>query len=93
MNCKLISPTETLFEGQADMVVAHNADGEFAVMDDHEPLLAALVPSRLRIKTGASELIFTTAGGLLHVSRTQITIFAQDVTTLTNNDQQENTVQ
>ena len=51
MHCQLQSPEQMLFDGEAKIIVARSPDGEFAVMDRHAPLLAALGPSPLRIKT------------------------------------------
>ena len=50
----VISPEQTLFEGDADMVVAPAWDGELGILRGHAPMLALLGEGNLRI-TGAGE--------------------------------------
>jgi len=49
------------------MVVARSGRGEFAVMDGHAPLLAALGDAPLRIKAGNEETVLVCFGGTLRV--------------------------
>jgi F-type H+-transporting ATPase subunit epsilon len=67
-----------LFDGEAKIVVAHSPEGEFAVMDGHAPLLAALGPSPLRIKTEDEEHVFALSGGVLQVTTDGVTILAHE---------------
>ncbi len=78
MHCQLRSPKETLYTGEATMVVAHSPDGEFAVMDRHAHLLSALTASPLRIKDGQEEQVFAISGGVLQVTDSGVTILAQE---------------
>jgi len=63
----VLTPAETVFSGKATMIVARAPDGEIAVMAGHAPLVTALAPGLLRIRTG-TEMRFVTSGGLLRVS-------------------------
>ena len=78
MHCDLRTPEKTLFVGAATMVVARSPRGEFGVMDNHAPLLAALGPSPLRIKTDAGEVAFAIAAGLMRVRGNKVVIIVQD---------------
>ena len=78
MHCQLQSPERMLFDGEAKIVVAHSPEGEFAVMDGHAPLLAALGPSPLRIKTEDEEHVFALSGGVLQVTTDGVTILAHE---------------
>ncbi len=78
MHCQLQSPERILFDGEAKIVVAHSPEGEFAVMDKHAPLLAALGPSPLRIKTQNEEHIFALRGGVLQVTKDGVMVLAHE---------------
>ena len=79
MRCRVSSSTETLFEGDAIMVVGRSRLGEFAVMDHHAPLLAVLDAAPLRVKTPEREVIFAVRGGLLRVSDNTVTVLAEAI--------------
>jgi len=78
MRCQLQSPERMLFDGEAKIVVAHSPEGEFAVMDGHAPLLAALGPSPLRIKTEDEEHVFALSGGVLQVTTDGVSVLAHE---------------
>lgn len=78
MHCQLQSPERMLFDGEAKIVVACSPEGEFAVMNGHAPLLAALGPSPLRIKTESEEHVFALSGGVLQVTTDGVTILAHE---------------
>jgi F-type H+-transporting ATPase subunit epsilon len=77
LHCRLVVPEGVLFDGDASLIVARSPNGEFAVMDNHAPLLAVLDPSPLRIKTSAEEHVYALSGGLLRVEQTGVTIAAE----------------
>jgi len=79
MQCQVRSPDRTLFDGEATMVVARSSTGEFAVMDDHAPLLATLRSGPLRIKTPETERVFACFGGSLRVSdAAEVTVLVEE---------------
>ncbi len=78
MHCQLQSPERKLFDGEVKMVVARSPEGEFAVMEGHAPLMAALGPSPLRIKTDSEEKTYALSGGVLQVSADAVTILAHE---------------
>jgi F-type H+-transporting ATPase subunit epsilon len=78
MHCQLQSPEKVLFNGEAEIVVARSFQGEFAVMDKHAPLLAALDASPLRIKAQGHEYTFALSGGVIQVTKSGVTILARE---------------
>lgn len=78
MRFRLHSPTQSLFDGEARLVVAHSPEGEFAVMDGHEPLLAVVAPGPLRIETSEGTRVFAVRGGILQVTREDVTCLAHE---------------
>lgn len=78
MHCQLRSADRMLFDGDAVMVVAKSALGEFAVMERHAPLLAVLETGAVRVKTGDGEEAFAVGGGLLRVQENRVTVLADE---------------
>ncbi|HEY9086428.1 MAG TPA: ATP synthase F1 subunit epsilon [Candidatus Tyrphobacter sp.] len=50
---KLISPSEVVFEGDAELVIVVTTEGEEGILSRHAPLLAALRPGVLRANVGS----------------------------------------
>ncbi len=67
MHCTMLCGDAALFEGEATMVVARTIAGEFAVMEGHAPLLAALDRGMLRIKTEGHVEAFAVRSGAMNV--------------------------
>ncbi|HKE36413.1 MAG TPA: hypothetical protein VKB39_03225, partial [Candidatus Baltobacteraceae bacterium] len=45
---KLITPTQVVYDGQAELVIAVTTEGEEGILPKHAPFLAALRPGVLR---------------------------------------------
>jgi len=76
MHCQVRSAERVFFDGEATMVVAESPTGEFAIMDGHAPLLAAVGDAPLRVKTGDGEV-----GGALRVSNDgTVNVLVEDAT-------------
>jgi F-type H+-transporting ATPase subunit epsilon len=68
MHCQVRSADRTFYIGEATMIVARSSRGQFAIMDDHAPLLATLREGALRVKTTDGERVFACLGGTLQVT-------------------------
>jgi F-type H+-transporting ATPase subunit epsilon len=77
----LISPDRTVFEGEADMVVAPAWDGEVGVLRGHAPMLVLLGNGNLRVRTGGTEQRFHVEGGFLQVADDVVTILSERAAT------------
>ena len=73
----VISPERTLYEGEADMVVAPAWDGEVGILRHHAPMLALLGEGDVRIRLGTSEHRFFVSGGFLQVAEDAVTILSE----------------
>lgn len=68
MNVSIVSPEESVWEGDADLVVARSPEGEFGIMRGHIPFLAALVPGVVAVVSGGDRREFFVPGGFLEAS-------------------------
>ncbi|MBA3349302.1 MAG: ATP synthase F1 subunit epsilon [Actinobacteria bacterium] len=68
MDVSIVSPEASVWEGEADLVVARSPEGEFGIMRGHIPFLAALVPGKVTVVSGDSRDVFFVPGGFLESS-------------------------
>jgi len=75
----LVAIEESVWSGEADMLVARTTEGELGVLPGHAPLLGQLAePSEVRIKRPEGELAFEVTGGFLSVTLDGVTVLAEN---------------
>ena len=67
LTISVISPEQTLYEGEATSLVAPAFDGELGILSGHAPMMALLGRGTLRVTRGTEERRFTVEGGFLQV--------------------------
>jgi F-type H+-transporting ATPase subunit epsilon len=67
MRVTVISPERSLFEGEADALVAPAFDGLVGILPRHAPFLTLLGDGVLTVRQGAEARRFKVAGGFLQV--------------------------
>ena len=68
MNVSIVSPEEAIWEGEAELVIARSPEGEFGIMHNHIPFLAALVPGTVTVVSGSNREVFVVTGGFLEAN-------------------------
>ena len=76
---KIVTPDRLFFDGEIDMLIARSSNGDFAIMKNHIPVIAALDIRYLRIKQNAQFKYAAIAGGYLTFKDNQITIISDAV--------------
>ncbi len=76
--CRIITPEETIFDGEADLVIARIADGELGVLADHAPLVSTVEIGDVRIHQGDERRIFATSDGFFKVSENLVQILVEE---------------
>ncbi|HEX7051794.1 MAG TPA: F0F1 ATP synthase subunit epsilon [Longimicrobiales bacterium] len=77
LTISVISPERTIFEGEADMVVAPAWDGEVGILRGHAPMMVLLGEGEIRIRHGDREEHFAVSGGFLQVAGDVITVLSE----------------
>ena len=73
----VVSAERALWSGTAKSVVAKTPDGEIGIMPGHEPVLALLVDSALRIEeTDGTKMLVAVHGGFF-VDSNQVNVIAE----------------
>lgn len=80
MHVSVVSPEESLFEGEASFVRAETVEGEIGILAGHTPLLAQLVDCEVKITSagGGDELIHI-GGGFMTVKDDKVIILAEEL--------------
>lgn len=74
---ELVSPERILLSVDADQVVVPGADGDFAVLAGHAPVIATLRPGVLDVTAGGSKKRLFVKGGFAEVDPERLTVLAQ----------------
>ena len=75
---EVVAVEESVWSGEADMLVARTTEGELGVLAGHAPLLGQLAePSEVRVKRPDGDLAWEVAGGFLSVGADGVTVLAE----------------
>ena len=72
----LVSPEKLLFSDEVDQVDLPGLEGDFGVLAGHTPIVAALRPGIIVIRTADALQRFVVLGGLAEFSSEELTILA-----------------
>ncbi len=82
---KLVTPTQIVFEGEAQLVIAVTTEGEEGILAHHAPFLAALRPGVLRADVvrpdaggAASRLELATSEGFMQALPDRVTVLVDE---------------
>jgi F-type H+-transporting ATPase subunit epsilon len=78
----LVSPEKLAFSGEVDQVDVPGAEGDFGVLAGHAPIVAALRPGILVIRSGGTQQKIIVLGGLAEVSDNTMTVLADVATAM-----------
>ncbi len=73
----LVSPERELFAGEVDQVDAPGAEGDFGVLEGHEPFMTTLRTGKVTVYTGAARRLFEIEGGFADVTPESFTLLAE----------------
>ncbi len=74
---ELVSPERILMSVDADQVVVPGADGDFAVLAGHAPVIATLRPGVLDVTSAAGKKRLFVKAGFAEVDPARLTVLAQ----------------
>jgi F-type H+-transporting ATPase subunit epsilon len=74
---KIVTPTQTIFEGDVQNFTVPGAVGTFEVLFNHAPIVAKLVPGMLKfLQTSGGEAHYYISGGFLELHLNSGTVLA-----------------
>lgn len=76
----VVTQEKVIFEKEVISIIAPGTEGYLGVLTNHAPLITALKPGKLIVKTGDDhEEVFAISGGFLEVSENKATILADAI--------------
>jgi F-type H+-transporting ATPase subunit epsilon len=76
--CRVITPEEVIYDGEADLVIARIADGDLGVLVEHSPLVSTVEVGEVRIREGEEQLVYATSDGFFKVSENLVQILVEE---------------
>ena len=77
LHVSVITPEATIYEGEADQVIAPAHNGSLGILRGHAPLMALLGTGTLRIERGGKSTSYTVSGGFLQVVDNTVTVLRE----------------
>jgi len=77
LHVDIVSAEQSVYSGEATMVIAPGEAGELGILPEHIPLITRIKPGTLRIRSadGAEEFIYV-SGGMMEVQPDIVTVLA-----------------
>ncbi len=80
MTLEILTPDQTVFEGEVTSVTVPGTQGSFEVLNNHAPIISTLEDGKVIIRTGAkNEEILFIKGGVIEVIKNKITVLAEGI--------------
>ena len=76
--CRVITPEEVIYDGEADLVVARIADGDIGVLVDHSPLVSTVEVGEVRIREDDEQHIYATSDGFFKISENLVQVLVEE---------------
>lgn len=67
MRIKIITPSESLFEGEAESVTLPGTMGSFMVLDNHAPIISSLESGKVVVRTKEGSQDYPLNSGFVEV--------------------------
>src|SRR5919106_5528206 len=84
--CRVITPEEVIYDGEADLVVARIADGDLGVLVDHSPLVSTVEVGEIRIREGEEQHVYATSDGFFKVSENLVQVLVEEAVSVEDID-------
>ncbi len=79
MELEIITPDETIFTGEVNLVQVPGTKGLFEVLDYHAPLISTLEEGKIKIHEGGSKTFYEISGGVIEVKNNKVIILAESI--------------
>jgi len=76
--CRVITPEEVIYDGEADLVIARIADGDIGVLVDHSPLVSTMEPGEVRIREDDAQHVYAISDGFFKVSENLVQVLVEE---------------
>jgi F-type H+-transporting ATPase subunit epsilon len=79
MQVTVISPEASMFDGEADAVVAPAFDGQVGILPNHAPFMTLLGEGTLTVRRSGTASRFSIRGGFMQVVENRVRVVTEHV--------------
>jgi F-type H+-transporting ATPase subunit epsilon len=79
MQVTVISPEASMFDGEADAVVAPAFDGQVGILPNHAPFMTLLGEGTLTVRRAGTDSRFSIRGGFMQVVENRVRVVTEHV--------------
>ena len=76
MQLEIITAERQVYSGEVELVVAPGIEGQLGILPHHAPLMTALQPGEILIRTRGDETYLAVTGGFMEVIGNKVTVLA-----------------
>ena len=78
LNCSILTPERTLYEGDIDFVVVQAHNGEMGFLPGHAPLISELGIGEIRLRDKTSTEYMIVEGGIVEIRDNKLIVLAEN---------------
>ncbi len=78
LNCNILTPEKTIYDGDIDFVVVQAHDGELGFLPGHAPLISELGIGEIRLRDKTSTEYLIVEGGIVEIRENKLIILAEN---------------
>ncbi|AQT48382.1 MULTISPECIES: F0F1 ATP synthase subunit epsilon [Bartonella] len=79
---ELVSPEQLLLSEQATEVVLPGSEGYMTILPDHSPVMTAVTPGIITVKSATGQMSFVVYGGFADINRNGCSLLAESAVSL-----------
>ena len=84
--CRVITPEEVIYDGEANLVIARIADGDLGALVDHSPLVSTVEVGEVRIRQDDEQLVYATSDCFFKVSENLVQVLVEEAVSVEDID-------
>jgi len=77
LNCSILTPERTLYEGQVEFAIVQAHDGEIGFLYNHAPLVSELGVGEVRLRTANTTDFFYVEGGFVEIKENDLILICE----------------
>jgi F-type H+-transporting ATPase subunit epsilon len=74
MKLEIVTPEETVYSGDVDMVTLPGVVGQMGIYPQHVPLMTQLVPGEIIVRKDGRDLFIACGEGLIEINATRVDV-------------------
>ena len=79
MTLEILTPDQTVYEGEVNSVTVPGVQGSFEVLNNHAPIISTLEDGKVTIRTRSGNETFYIKGGVVEVVNNKVIVLAEGI--------------